>query len=210
MQKQNGRPQAKDMVLEVAATILQTFDEPVHYKTLCEVMIASGTAIPGQKPDQVLYSRMHNDIKRNGKGSPFRLIGNGVFCAHTVEGIELIELPEIRDNAKPYNHEEATRKQRQYESDGEYELRLMRLNATPKCGNCRFMEFTGVYAMSRTRGYCGNYHDSHRCGTNVGDSPCGGWQRRLESQVVSDNRERLATIKALEDTVSGKTRKKGR
>jgi hypothetical protein len=206
----NGRPRAKDLVLEMAATILQTYDEPVHYKMLAQVMVESGIDIPGQRPDQVLYSRIHNDVKRNGSHSAFRFMGNGVFCAHTVEGIELMPTPEIKDNAKPYDHEEATRRRGKFESQSEHELRIMRLDARPNCGNCRFMEFTGVYALSRTRGYCGNYKESHRCGTSIAGEACPGWQRRSEAQVTSDNRERFATIRAIEDVISGKSKRKGK
>lgn len=197
-----GRRMADDLVLEMAEMLLQEMKEPMHYKVMAVAMGGSET-IPGKEPDQVLYSRMHNDVKRKGNDSAFRFLGNGVFCASTVDGADLIAIgPEgIRNNAKPYDPQATADRRRPDETIESYERRLGRMHDTHTCGNCRFLQFIGPYALSRSRGYCGNYETSRLCGVDAKTPGCPGWQLRGIAQFRRDDTEIKAVTIALEESV---------
>jgi hypothetical protein len=192
---------AKDTVLDDACALLEALETPVHYKMLAAALIEGGFSIPGKEPDQVLYSRMHNDVKRHGDASRFKFMGNGVFCWNGLEGADLVETPAIRNNAKPYNAEEEVRRKKPDESLGEHELRLLRMEQPARCGNCTAVEFSGPYAVSQRRGYCTSYRLSNRAGVGVNDAPCEHWCRRTELQVKNDAKNRVDTMNGVADVI---------
>jgi hypothetical protein len=200
-----GRKKKDDNVLEMAELILQQLDEPIHYKVLADAMGGSAT-IPGQRPDQVLYSRLHQDVKNKGLNSAFRFLGDGIFCASTVDGVDLPEVikPEIQNNAKPYDHETFVTRKKPTETTAAWEERLDKRTLPPVCGNCTFIRFKGPYALSRKRGFCNNYKQSGKCGVATDLAGCSGWIRRRDAQVANDDLAMSTVITAMEDAVKGR------
>lgn len=181
----------KDDLLETVELFLQGLGEPIHYKTLTELLIGAGAEVPGKEPDQVLYSRMHNDVKRRGEASPIRFLGQGVFCASTVKGVDLVakRKEELR-NDQPSRQKGHVAANDPYAAD-----KRKALAEDACCGNCVSMEFFGPYEITRTHGLCGN-PASGRAGADSCAAPCGHWKRRTLDQDRSLDRQRDEVLKA--------------
>lgn len=199
----------KDDVLEVAAEVLHNIDEPMHYKTLTEVLLSSGAwEGRGKEPDQILYSAMHNDVKRNGEASSFRFLGEGVFAACSVEFIDLIAITpdRIRDNRKAQDPSH----RRPDETQAQADARVARSLEPARCGNCAYLKFEGVYTHRQDRGLCDNYAASGKVGRGVDQEPAaeGCWKRRANGQFAADRLHRLEALGAAADVLAGKNGKK--
>lgn len=196
-QKINRPP--KDDMLNVVEVLMQAEAQPMHYKQVASMMLEMGLwGYGGREPDQVLYSRIHNDIRRNGDNSPFRFLGDGVFCASTVKCVDEVAIPaeEIIARMKPRDPEEDKMRRKPTETKPDYDMRIASYTETRACGNCTHLNFENAYIISQRRGFCHNYTNSGRCGVAVEAKPCDFWERRSDAQRHADRRERDSMLEA--------------
>lgn len=177
-------------LLEAVDTLLTDFGEPLYYKELCQVLIDSGMWVPwGQQPDQILYSAIHNDIKRHGNGlGRFLFMGEGIFCSTSVDGAAdvvaegLVPIPENNITPKdPFKRPgdmpgDADRRREQAEWD----------DAHRKCWNCASMRFDGPNMHRHELGTCCRPEDTGRHCIHHDTEACELWRQRTPTQREND------------------------
>lgn len=185
MAKQTDR---QAQLLDTIDALLRQTQEPIHYRELTNVLVDSGLwETPwGKQPDQILYSAIHNDIKRHGKtNGRFMFMGGGIFCTTFVEGIEFLEdilpTPSNEINRDPYR--------RQGDMPGDAEQRRTRAEAAEankKCGNCVHLEWHGPNIHTHEIGTCALYLETGRPRVFKCSEACDRWKHRTQSQVSND------------------------
>jgi hypothetical protein len=176
-------------LLDAVDELLRETQEPIHYKELTKIMIGSGLwADPwGKEPDQILYSLMHNEVKRYGQGGGrFLFMGGGIFCTTFMEGLdELVELlptPSANQAQRdPYA--------RPGDMPGEADARRRDAEAAEadrRCGNCAHLAWDGPNLHKHEVGSCSMYSQTGRACVFKSSEPCGLWKRRTRSQVEAD------------------------
>lgn len=178
-------------LLDTVDKLLTDFAEPLYYKELCKVLIDSGLwADPwGQQPDQILYSAIHNDIKKHGNGKGrFLFMGEGIFCSTTVDGVaEVVEeglVPIPENNVAPRDPfkragdmpGDADKRREQAEFDA----------AHKRCFNCGSMSFEGPNMHSHELGTCNRRHETGRNCVFPASEACELWRPRTSAQREND------------------------
>lgn len=196
-------------LLDVAANFLDMFGQPILYKDLTKVLIESGLwASPwGAEPDQILYSALHNDVKRYGSQSRFLFLGGGAFCTALVEGAEFREevLPVPRNNVSPKDPYA-----RPGDMPGDKEKRQARAEAAladKRCGNCTHLSWNGPNITRREVGSCSMYERNGRACVLPNAEPCSLWHLKTEGQIHAENafRQRVL-VEVLSVMAGGKSR----
>lgn len=165
---------------------MRTLDEPIHYKELTEAIIEYKLWIPyGKNPDQIVYSAMHQDVKKRGDYSAFRFMGKGIFIFSDVSGVSHVEMPKIRRNDSPKDQ-----LKRPGEMPHDTVARLAIATEKQRCGNCSNIEFEGAEAYRQRRGTCSQYENSDRASVNVSAEPCQFWRQRTVAQRNTDQSTR--------------------
>lgn len=169
------------------------YGEPIHYKELTKVLVECGAWEPyGDKPDQIVYSAMHQDIRRRGEWSAFRLITPGVFCTSEAKGVELVA------RAVPPEAERAPRppRKRLGETEKEHAKRVEAMSADACCGNCANLEYAGVEEYRRQTGLCNGWPASGRTCARPADEPCPSWRRlgAADAAAIDKRREDLTLL----------------
>lgn len=183
--KQNERTVA---LLDVVDMLLRSTQEPIHYKELTTVLVESGLWAPwGKEPDQILYSAIHNEVKRLGQDvSRFLFMGGGIFCTSFVEGLdELVpSLPVPEHNVAPRNPH-----RRAGDMPGEAERRQERsehAEAGRRCGNCAHLSWDGPNLHTHEVGSCSLYSKTKRACVFKASEACEHWRIRTPAQANSD------------------------
>lgn len=151
----------QSQLLEILNVFLDAYGEPMHYKELTQVIIDGGLWEPyGQKPDQIVYSAMSQDIKRRGEWSAFRLINTGdkktggVFCSSNVKGVEEV----AKDLGELTVSQPSIR--RKGDTDKDVQRRISMLEANARCGNCTHIEYIGPEKYAMRYGACNAWPNS--------------------------------------------------
>lgn len=156
-------------LLEIVDELLRDLAEPIHYRELTKVLIDSGLwKAWGAEPDQILYSALHNEVKKySQEGSRFLFLGGGIFCSFFVEGAEFLipELPVPSDNDAAKVVVEHTDK---------------------RCGTCRHLSWNGPNIVSHEVGSCNMYSQTRRSCVFKKSLPCELWGARSLTQVNND------------------------
>lgn len=188
-------------LLDTVDMLLRSTQEPIHYRELTKVLIESGLwAQPwGKEHDQILYSAIHNEVKRLGQEvSRFIFMGGGIFCTSFIEGIdEIIELlPVPEHNVTPRNpHARAG------DMPGEAERRQERsehAEASRRCGNCTHLSWSGPNLHTHEVGSCSLYSKTRRSCVFKTSEACEHWQIRSASQVNNDRSMPLELVSEAE------------
>lgn len=167
-----------DLLVSVYELLLD-HGQPIHYKQLTEVLMASGVwATPwGKEPDQILYSAMHNEFRELGTSGRFLFLGKGfVCCATMVEGIENFE--EAGGRVPPPRPPKETVQQSSAQAE----------NST--CGNCTHLYWSGPNVVSHEAGSCSKYPESGRSTVLKGTKQCPLWSARTAAQANKDRVEK--------------------
>lgn len=177
-------PQAE--LVETLVEFMRALDEPIHYKTLTTVIIDALLWVPyGKDPEQIVYSAMHQDVKKRGDYSAFKFMGKGVFVFSDVPGANIVEVPIIKNNTKP--REERPVK---FETPAEAEERTTAICEHKRCGNCVHIEFNGADKYRMLRGLCDRYEESGRCSVGKMSEACPSWKKRPIAQRREDQKSR--------------------
>lgn len=178
--------QQSDLV-DTLVEFLRALGEPIHYKELTNTIIEYGLWKPyGKQPDQIVYSAMHQDVKKRKDYSAFKFMGAGVFVFSDVPGAQYIDEPTIRDNAKPKDIA-----RRSGDLPQETERRRKALSEDARCGNCSHIEYSGVEEYRHSRGLCNGWETSGRCSTSPSALPCPAWQMRTIAQRDADTEKQF-------------------
>jgi len=183
----------QQLLIEILHAFLVELGEPIHYKELTQLLIDAGAWEPyGSKPDQIVYSAMHQDLRRRGDWSVFRLVGPGVFCTSETKGVEAIarEVPP----AEPPKPRLARRKKGDTEADFRRRLELASSDAT--CGNCALLTFEAAEEYRQRLGSCGGWPESGRHCARVTDEPC-HLHRRMTAEAHEARQARREELLAV-------------
>lgn len=191
-QKESAARQAE--LYEIAATLLEEFDGPLHYKELCEVLIVSEMwANPwGKEPDQILYSCLHNRYKRDGRNSRILFMGGGMFIHCNVDGADFLELPEPSGSAQYEETEDGitelvpTPKKKNLQTYVEHATLEPTKDKT--CGTCTHLSWDGPQEHRHEVGGCSLYAATGRACVFQKTPACHLWKQRTSSQVQRDIR----------------------
>jgi len=181
-------------LLEMVAELLSELGEPIHYKDLTKVITETGLwENPwGAEPDQILYSAMHNDVKKHGTDSRFIFWGGGIFSTALIEGREELQTMEVKNNAKPKDPYS-----RPGDMPGDAEKRRVATEAAEadkRCGNCSSLFWEGPNICSHEIGSCTRASLSKRWTIFPAVAACPLWRRRSVAQMNHDRVERQQTI----------------
>lgn len=193
-----------DGLLETCELYMQMLDGPIHYKQLARDLLDTGVwdGSGAKEPDQVLYSRLKNDIGRRGADSAFRFMGGGVFCASTVKAVDEVAERVAPPARTPYDPEKPRRKPG--ETQGEFDARIERGKAPRTCGDCSHMFYSdAAHLRGCSSGVCES-DDSDRVTAFPGDEACPHWSRRTERQWSRDSEDRHMVIAMASSTAGGR------
>lgn len=141
-------------IVEAVKTLLKMAEGPLHYKIITNIIVEAEFVQPYGKEgkfDQIVYSALHNEYKRNGVHSEIIFMGGGIFVHKDVEGVKQLELPEVKDNSHHAKAKEENAKLKLATDDE----RLARLHADgARCGKCVHIYFTGPDELTMRRGQC--------------------------------------------------------
>ncbi len=173
-------------LIETLVEFMRVLNEPIHYKILTDNIIEYGLWVPyGQQPDQIVYSAMHQDVKKRGDMSAFKFMGKGVFVFADVPGADVVELPKIANNTLPKDPAK-----RAGDLPSETAARREAMAEDARCGNCSSIEYTGIEEYKLSRGECGKWEKSGRCSVSDSAAPCPFWEMRSLAQRSSDTNRR--------------------
>lgn len=163
-------------IIELLGLIVDGMDEPVHYRMLTDAVQESGAfdlAAEYVRPSDSIYSMLHSDIRRNGDGSKFRFLGNGIFCAAGMTA-----------GAKEVEVEPTAR------------TRRTELIAPPDgadCQSCGNFSLVGVQLVTGTMGSCG-CEAAARYYVKPHEPHCSHWCRRTWSQDEKARKEQVGAM----------------
>lgn len=182
-------------LLDIIDSFLAAYDEEIYYKDLTKHLIESGAWLPyGQKPDQIVYSALHQDIRRYGSASAFRFCGKGIFITARAQGAEAVAilLPKL------VNSKADVTKKRPHETVADHNARLEHLHDKEKCGNCQHITFSAHNEFSLNLGECTRWSDSGRACTRGSSEACSFWERasivQMEQRLARREEWRLYLI----------------
>lgn len=157
-------------LIDIIDTFLRTLQEPIHYKELTMILVDAAIWTPYGKspPDQIVYSAMHQDIRKRQEWSAFRLVGPGVFCTSETKGVEQIKV-DVPPVAPP---KERLVRRRSGDTEKDVERRLELLQSDATCGNCTMLEFCGIEEYKMSIGTCGAFPKSGRMVARINGDPC--------------------------------------
>lgn len=163
--------------------VLLAHGAPMHFQELFSALIERGVANRGKSEDTRIYNAIYQDMKKNGENSRFRKAGRAMFVAF--------------EQFKPGEHIPPPPNKTKENPQGV----VRSLPRVPQlCGNCKFIEFTGVRAVTLSSGDCARYAESGRLCVQCREGGCPLWERRPANLVQRDNNERKR-LKILLDAI---------
>lgn len=200
--------QRQEALLNACHDFLVLTKEPIHYKQLTTMLVDSGMwAEPyGKEPDQILYSALHNDVKRHGVRSRFLFLGGGVFCTSEIgEAVLYVETPNIRANAAPRDPF-----YRAGDMPRDTEARRQAAAEERRCGNCASLTWDGPQVLLQEVGGCSRYEHTQRACVYKCSEACGLWQPRTVAQRDRDRLDRIADVLTVKRANKGRFPKNAR
>lgn len=184
-----GQTDRQVQLLITVDELLRSLGEPIHYRDLCKALIGSGLwADPwGKEPDQILYSAIHNDVKKHKLGvSRFLFMGGGIFCTSSLDCLdELVDaLPTPSNDVSPRDPF-----RRAGDMPGDAERRRAAAEAADadrRCGNCTHLSWDGPNLHTHECGSCGMYAQTKRATVFKCTEACPLWRARTFAQNNAD------------------------
>lgn len=188
------------LVLIACKTLLDMSDTPLHYKMITEIIVEAGMIEPYGKEgafDQIVYSTMHNQFKKDGINSGIVFMGNGMFCSAKLDAVEYLELPTPSNN----NHHQRRKAEREAMAAESNEQKVARLEQSgAKCLMCRHISFTGPDELTMKRGSCG-HEESGRNFVKASENACIHFTRVGQQTLLSrEKRKHELNMKLMQFT----------
>ena len=179
-----------EFLAEAAYEILKR-EGQLHYREILKKLEEGEYDVSEQATIDGLYNFIYNEIRKQGEHSRFKRVGRAIFCAS--DTFDPATMREAKPNKSKLNPER--------------ELRVIKVG--PRiCGNCTFIEFSGIQEATLRDGVCSRYTESGRVGVHTSEEGCPLW-RRMSDHVRHGYRLRQIELQSLVKELNIAVQKKG-